>query len=138
MQFTSLRAYLLTGALMAGVACGSSSPQGGSRSGSTAAAAAPEAGAQSSQVNLEEIFPAGPGRDLVLENCQSCHTFVPIVVLQKDKQAWQHWSVEHRERVANLTEEEFKALFEYLSANFGPHRPVPQLPPALLESWTSY
>jgi mono/diheme cytochrome c family protein len=90
------------------------------------------------KVNLEEIFPPGPGRDLVLENCQNCHTFVPIVVLQMDKDAWQRNSLDHRERVTTLTDEQFKTLYEYLSTNFGPHRPVPKLPKELLKTWTGY
>jgi mono/diheme cytochrome c family protein len=90
------------------------------------------------KVNLEEIFPPGPGRDLVLENCQNCHTFVPIVVLQMDKDAWQRNSLDHRERVSTLTDEQFKTVYEYLSTNFGPHRPVPKLPKELLKTWTGY
>ena len=90
------------------------------------------------KVNLEEIFPPGPGRDLVLENCQNCHTFVPIVVLQMDKDAWQRNSLDHRERVSTLTDEQFKTLYEYLATNFGPHRPVPKLPKELLKTWTGY
>ena len=90
------------------------------------------------KVNLEEIFPPGPGRDLVLENCQNCHTFVPIVVLQMDKDAWQRNSLDHRERVTTLTDEQFKTVYEYLSTNFGPHRPVPKLPKELLKTWTGY
>jgi hypothetical protein len=90
------------------------------------------------RLDMDAIFPAGPGRDLVLNNCQNCHTFVPIVVLQMDKDAWQRNSIDHRERVTTLTDEEFKTLYEYLTANFNPDRPVPELPRDLLESWTSY
>ena len=102
------------------------------------AAASQSAQSDSGHLNLEEIFPAGAGRDLVLETCQTCHTFVPLVVLQKDQGAWNHWAVDHRERVSNLTEDEFKTLSGYLVTNFGPHRPVPQLPAEFLETWTSY
>ena len=87
---------------------------------------------------MEEIFPPGPGRDLVLNNCQNCHTFVPIVVLQMEKDAWERNSIDHRDRVTTLTDEEFKTLYEYLVANFHPGRPVPKLPKELLETWTSY
>ena len=90
------------------------------------------------KVNLDEIFPQGAGRELVLDNCQNCHTFVPIVVLQMERDAWQRSSVDHRDRVNNLSDEEFKTVYEYLTANFGPHRPVPTLPKEFLESWTTY
>ena len=68
--------------------------------------------AESIKVNLDEIFPQGPGRDLVLENCQNCHTFVPIVVLQMDKDAWHRNSLDHRERVTTLTDEQFKTVYK--------------------------
>jgi mono/diheme cytochrome c family protein len=102
------------------------------------AALGDEASPEVDKVNLEEIFPPGPGRDLVLENCQNCHTFVPIVVLQMDKDAWQRNSLDHRERVTTLTDEQFKTVYTYLSTNFGPHRPVPKLPKGLLKTWTGY
>lgn len=96
------------------------------------------AGAGASKVNMEEIFPAGAGRDLVLNNCQNCHTFVPIVILQMDEDAWTRSSLDHRGRVAGLSDDEFKTLYTYLKANFNPNRPVPKLPQELLESWTTY
>ena len=106
--------------------------------GGGATQSASSSGSGEIKVNLEEIFPPGPGRDLVLENCQNCHTFVPIVVLQMDKDAWQRNSLDHRERVTTLTDEQFKTLYGYLTANFGPHRPVPKLPKELLKTWTGY
>ena len=90
------------------------------------------------KVNLDEIFPPGPGRDLMLHNCQSCHTWTPIAILRMDKAAWQRNSLEHRERVEALNDEEFKLLYDYLASTFTPDRPVPKLPPELLESWTAY
>ena len=43
-------------------------------------------------------LPAGSGRDLVLNNCQNCHTFVPIVILQMEEAAWTRNGVDHRPR----------------------------------------
>ena len=90
------------------------------------------------RVDLDAIFPPGPGRDLVLNNCQSCHVWVPIVILQMDKGAWHRNSVEHRGRVEALSDEDFETLYEYVSSTFTPERPVPELPAALLETWTTY
>ena len=98
----------------------------------------PDAKTVASKVNIDEIFPPGEGRDLVLNNCQNCHTFVPIVVLQMEEDAWTRNSIDHRERVTQLSDEEFKTLYTYLKANFHPGRPVPKLPKALLDTWTSY
>jgi len=88
-------------------------------------------------VDLDAIFPQGPGRDLVLNNCQTCHVWVPIVVLQMDEAAWYRNSLNHRGRVEALSDAEFETLYAYLSSTFTPDRPVPQLPPSLLEAWTS-
>ncbi|MBI3695867.1 MAG: hypothetical protein HY238_13630 [Acidobacteria bacterium] len=88
-------------------------------------------------MNIDEIFPLGRGRDLVLNNCTTCHTFVPIVVLQMTKEAWERNSRDHRERVTALSDDDFKTLYEYLVANFNPDRPVPMLPKELLDTWTS-
>ena len=93
---------------------------------------------QAAKVNIDEIFPSGRGRDLLLNNCTGCHTFVPIVVLQMTKEAWERNSRDHRGRVAALSDADFKALYEYLIANFNPDQPVPKLPKELLDTWTSY
>jgi hypothetical protein len=98
----------------------------------------PDAKTVATKVNLDEIFPPGEGRDLVLNNCQNCHTFVPIVVLQMEEAAWTRNSIDHRERVTQLSDDDFKTLYAYLKANFHPGRPVPTLPKELLDTWTSY
>lgn len=87
---------------------------------------------------MNRIFPPGPGRDLVLENCQNCHTFVPIVILQMEDAAWTRSGVDHRPRVTGLTDTEFKTIYDYLKANFNPNHPVPVLPRELLDTWTGY
>jgi hypothetical protein len=90
------------------------------------------------KINIDEIFPGGPGRELTLNNCTSCHTFVPIVVLQMNKEAWERNERIHRSRVPGLSDDEFKTLYVYLQANFNPDHPVPKLPKELLDTWTSY
>jgi hypothetical protein len=89
-------------------------------------------------VDINKIFPPGPGRELVLNNCTSCHTFVPIVILQMTREAWERNSRDHRDRVEGLSDSEFKVLYDYLVTNFNPDTPVPKLPKALLNTWTSY
>ena len=96
------------------------------------------AAAAVSKVNLDEIFPKGRGRELVLNNCTTCHTFVPIVILRMTREAWARNSRDHRGRVEALPDADFKVLYEYLAANFGPDKPVPRLPNELMETWTSY
>jgi hypothetical protein len=128
----------LAAALAAAAACGAAPPAGGS-SGDAAAgtpAAAPSAGPN--KLDMNAIFPEGPGRDLVLNNCQNCHTIVPIVVLQMEEDAWNRSGLDHRERVIGLPDDDFKTLYDYLKANFNPSRPVPKLPQELLDTWTGY
>ena len=89
-------------------------------------------------VDLEALFPPPDEmREMVLNNCTNCHTFVPIVVLQMSAEHWFTNMNTHREYVA-LGEEERQALYDYLIANFNPDTPVPELPAPLLEAWTSY
>ena len=117
---------------------GCSAPAPSTQALPPAKAAAHTAEAQSAKVNLDQIFPPGRGRELVLTNCTSCHTFVPIVILQMTKDAWERNSRDHRGRVASLSDADFKTLYEYLTANFNPGRPVPNLPQELLNTWTAY
>ncbi len=91
-----------------------------------------------STFNMTDVFPEGQGRDLVLNNCQSCHVLVPILVLPMDEAAWYRSGLEHRERVEGLTDAEFETLYDYLASTFTPERPKPELPPALLDTWTTY
>jgi hypothetical protein len=124
---------LVSSALALAAACGEQAPSGEQPSEAPAAT-----GGEPTRVNIDEIFPPGPGRDLVLNNCQSCHVWVPIVIMQMDKAAWYRNSLEHRGHVEALSDKEFKILYDYLSSTFTPDRPVPELPQELLEAWTSY
>src|SRR5262245_12860831 len=85
-------------AVLGGCAVPASSPQ--PPQPAKAAPAAPAPDTQSAKVNLDEIFPPGRGRELLLNNCTTCHTFVPIVVLQMTKEAWERNGRDHRGRVA--------------------------------------
>jgi len=121
--------------------CANDTPDGTSAASTTPAAASgagTTAAGGVTRVDMNAIFPQGDGRELVLNNCQNCHTFVPIVVLQMDAAGWTRSSVDHRARVSSLSDGEFERIYTYLKANFNPQRPVPRLPPELLESWTSY
>jgi hypothetical protein len=128
----NLRALVLASALTSLAGCGGSAPAGAQRAATPAASSGPV------RVDIDEIFPVGPGRDLLLNNCQNCHVWVPIVILEMDEAAWFRNSLEHRGRVEGLSDEEFELLYDYLSSTFTPDRPIPELPAALLEAWTSY
>lgn len=128
-------------ALVSVMGCGGNTSEEASAADTAPAVAARSGTADAAgvtRVDMNAIFPQGDGRDLVLNNCQNCHTFVPIVVLQMDAAGWTRSSVDHRARVSSLSDAEFERIYTYLKANFNPQRPVPRLPPELLESWTSY
>lgn len=93
---------------------------------------------RTAKLNMDEIFPPGPGREAVLDNCTSCHTIVPIVVLQMSQSQWDRNARDHRDRVPRMGDADFKAAYAYLAKNFNPERPVPQLPQELLDTWTDY
>ncbi len=133
---TVLMSKLPIAALAAALSIGCSAP--GKPAAAPAKASQAPRQKPTAKVNLNEIFPPGRGRELVLNNCTSCHTFVPIVILQMTKEAWERNSRDHRGRVASLSNADFQVLYQYLETNFGPHKPVPALPRELLDTWTSY
>jgi hypothetical protein len=125
---------LFAGAFITCAACSGPAPPPPPRQ----AQATPASDSGPNHVDINAIFPAGPGRELVLDNCTSCHTFVPIVVLQMNKDEWERNKRIHRSRVPALSDPDFEVLYQYLVANFNPNRPVPTLPKELLATWTTY
>ena len=87
-----------------------------------------------------EIAKCGEARDLVLTNCTICHTFVPIVMQQWTEPEWRGLLDRHvgNGRVDQLSKEQVATIHDYLAANFNATLPPPDLPPELLENWTSY
>jgi len=81
-------------------------------------------------------LPEGPGKDLVLAKCQSCHEigFVARERLSRDR--WDGVIEEMELRGLKLTQEERAAILDYLATYLGltpppggtpgPHRPGPQ------------
>ena len=61
-------------------------------------------------------------------NCTVCHVFVRIVRKQADPEGWDGTLARHRTRVPQLTNEEFRAIRDYLVANFRPDLEPPELP----------
>ncbi len=90
------------------------------------------------KLDMDAIFPPGPGREAVLDNCTSCHTFVPLVVLQYTQAQWDLSARNHRDRVPRMSDADFKAGYDYLAKHFNPDHPVPVLPKYLLDTWTDY
>lgn len=129
---------LLLVALAVGTVACESEPAAPAPAATTAAAPETPADDAPIKLNMDELFPAGEGRDLVLNNCQTCHNFVPILTLQMDAQQWDRNRADHKERVNQLTDAQVQSLYDYLKKTFNPQRPVPKLPKEMLDSWTSY
>src|SRR5690606_36673602 len=79
-------------------------------------------------------------RQVLLNDCTTCHTFVPIVMQSFDENGWRGLLTRHVEngRVTQVPPEQIENLRLYLAENFNGDLPPPDLPPALLETWTSY
>ena len=105
--------------------------------------------ADDSRLNLDAVFrctatdaagkqTCAEGRELILQSCTACHTFVPIVMQQFDGNGWQGLFDRHRPRVPELSNEQVATIQRYLTQNFNPDTPPPELPAELLKNWTSY
>jgi hypothetical protein len=77
-------------------------------------------------------------RELVIYYCTACHSFVPIVMQQFDEGGWQGLIDRHRGWIPALKADDLDHIRLYLTENFRPDLDPPELPPNLLENWTSY
>lgn len=88
--------------------------------------------------NAEQETDCDRSRGLVMQYCTSCHTFAPIVMQQFDESGWASLMNRHKGWIPNLPEADFQQIRSYLTANFRPDLDPPELPPELLDTWTSY
>jgi peroxiredoxin len=85
------------------------------------------------QINLDEIFPPGEERDLVLDTCLACHDVRTFGVARKTRDGWERNRASHSERFSQLSNTTVQAMYEYLIANFSPDKPISkQVPPTFL------
>lgn len=105
---------------------------------SSAATAAPtSASGSSGGLNLDAIIPPGRGRELLFNNCTSCHSVVCSLIGERSAGNWNTIRAGHEERVSGLSEQDKDELFAYLIENFGDTKPAPELPPELKEQGCS-
>ena len=83
--------------------------------------------------SLADIFPEGPGQSMVLDNCGSCHAAACSAIGQRTAARWENLKEDHRDKVAEMSGENYDALFAYLSENFSDAKPEPVVPPQFLE-----
>ncbi len=77
-------------------------------------------------------------REIILNNCTTCHVFVAIVVQQFDRDGWNGLFSRHEGRVTQLDSNTLDEMKSYLAANFNPQMDPPDVPPELLKEWTAY
>ena len=135
-----LRSSALAVVIVSGLLLGACGGSGTSESGSSGSAGQPApapamamkdaAPSGPEPKSVADIFPAGPGRDLVMNNCTSCHNVACSAIGQRTADRWDSLRDAHRERVTGA---DVDAIFTYLKTNFGPDKPEPKMPPAFLE-----
>ncbi len=85
------------------------------------------------KLNLDDYLPKGAGRDLMLRDCTSCHSFVPIVTDQRPNERWQSLKNDHRDKAPGTSEADYNTVFAYLMENFNNTKPEPKFPDWFLQ-----
>lgn len=70
-------------------------------------------------ISPAQDLPAGPGKDTVEKVCTTCHGLEAIVTLQGNKDIWQSVVDDMKGRGADGSNEDFKAIVDYLGKYFG-------------------
>ncbi len=87
------------------------------------------------RVDLDAFAPRGRGRDLVIMNCDYCHSWVCAV---RGQRTLDHWVMVEDVHLGRgwviLSDEEWNTLFMYLESNFNDREPEPKLPAALKDA----
>jgi hypothetical protein len=114
-------------------ACAAQAPDREAPTASTPAAAAASSrppAADATPATLLDVFPAGPERELVLNNCAACHNAACSAIGQRPPARWDALLASHRDRVSGV---DLERVFGYLKTNFNDGKPEPKVPSALLE-----
>ena len=65
------------------------------------------------------VLPDGPGKAVVERLCASCHAIENVIEARRTKLGWQRMVEDMVGRGAEGSEEEFKAVVDYLTAHYG-------------------
>jgi hypothetical protein len=123
-------------AVSAAVACTEARAPGTEKPAATTATSAPPAASAASAATAPEfktvadVFPAGPQKDAVMNNCSSCHNVACSAIGQRSPERWKALEESHKDK---LTSADMHAMFEYLAANFNASKPEPKVPPQFLQ-----
>jgi hypothetical protein len=116
------------------IGCGGASAPGTEQASQATPAQGESAGAAPAatpaMTNVADLFPAGPGREQVLNSCGSCHNAACSTIGQRTSARWDGLLEGHAGRVADA---DLQAAFSYLKANFNDTKPEPKVPPEFLQ-----
>ena len=72
-----------------------------------------------------DLLPAGPGKGATVRVCGKCHSPERAASLHQDHRAWEETIAKMVKLGAQGSDDEFEAVLNYLSKNFGPEIPAP-------------
>jgi cytochrome c5 len=87
----------------------------------------------SAPLTAASIFPAGPGKDLVLNTCGSCHPVACTAQGQRTAERWESLKNGHKDKLTSVGSADLETTFAYLKANFNESKPEPKIPPEFLQ-----
>ena len=127
----ALVAGIMSGSLLAG--CGTADSSSDSDPAESAPRASePTAVEPPEPATAADLFPDGPGRSLVLDNCGTCHAVACAAIGQRTPARWDNLKEGHQDHVPNLGEQDLETIFVYLKEHFNNTKPEPRVPPQFL------
>ena len=75
--------------------------------------------------HAQDPLPDAPGKEQVISVCSKCHEPVRVAALRLTREGWEEVVAKMRTLGAKASEEEFKAITDYLSENFKGEAPKP-------------
>ena len=75
-------------------------------------------------------MPSGPGKDVTIRTCTKCHSITNITGNHKDKDGWTATITKMVGYGATGTDDEFQAILDYVTKNYGVDSPPPATPPS--------
>lgn len=128
-------AAALLAVLLAGCGEGGSAAEGPGLSALPDVAAAPDATAEISAAptTVADLFPAAEEKQMVLNNCATCHAVACAVIGQRSAARWEALATGHQEHIPALSDADRQRIFDYLAANFNETRPEPTVPAEFMD-----
>lgn len=99
----------------------------GQTEGATSAESAKptESGKPGSANAFANQLPDGPGKEVVLKKCVSCHTLQVVVARRGNEDDWAQEVSKMVGRGATISDDDADTIVDYLAAHFGPNSPKP-------------